>query len=201
MSKVAVFDIGNVLLRWDPRNLYQNVFDDPARMTFFLDKVCTSDWNLEQDRGRSWPAGEADAIARHPEFTAEIRMFRSRWQETLAGPIDANVAVLEALRRKGVPTYAITNFAADTFAEAQGLYPFLTGFDGIICSGVEAICKPDPRIYQLLLARYALKAGDCVFIDDSAVNIAAAGKLGFKTIHYGLGLDARSAFAQLGLPV
>lgn len=198
MPTIAVFDVGNILLRWDPRNLYQRIFADPARMAYFLEHVCTAEWNLAQDKGRSWAEAEAEAIARHPDHAPEIRAFRARWRETLGGPIAENVAILEALRRNGVANYAITNFAADTFAEAQEMYPFLKGFDGIICSAHENICKPDAGIYQILLDRYHLKASDCVFIDDSAANIAAANRLGFHTIHYQIGLDARGAFAQYG---
>ena len=201
MPSIAVFDVGNILLKWDPRNLYQRVFSDPARMAFFLDHVCTAEWNLAQDRGRSWAEAEAEAIARHPDFAPEIRAFRARWAETVGGPIKPNVALLDTLRSNGVRNYAITNFAEDTFAEAQEMYPFLKGFDGIICSGVEKVCKPDAAIYQILLDRYHLKAEDCVFIDDSMANITAAAKLGFHTIHYMIGLDARSAFAQFGFPV
>lgn len=201
MPSIAVFDVGNILLRWDPRNLYQRIFSDVGRMAFFLDHVCTPEWNIEQDRGRSWADAEAEAIARHPEFTAEIRAYRARWAETVDGPIAANVALLETLRRNGVANYAITNFAADTFAEAQDSFPFLKGFDGVVCSGQEKLCKPGREIFQVLLDRYRLKAEDCLFIDDSAANIATAAAMGFHTIHYGLGLDARGAFAQFGFPV
>lgn len=201
MPSVAVFDVGNILLRWDPRNLYQTLIPDPERMRFFLDAVCSMDWNLEQDRGRAWADAEAEVMARHPDFRDEIRAYRARWHEMIPGVIEDNVALLETLRRNGVPTYAITNFAADTFAEAQERFPFLKGFKGIICSGQEGVLKPDAAIYQLLLSRYGLKAGECVFIDDSAANVAAAAKLGFHTVHYGLGLDARGAFRQLGFAV
>ncbi|HRK23940.1 MAG TPA: HAD family phosphatase [Beijerinckiaceae bacterium] len=201
MGDIAVFDVGNVLVRWDPRNLFQKVFADPERMDFFLSEVCSPEWNHAQDAGRMWAEAEAEAIARHPAFAREVRLFRGRWHEMIDGPVEANVRLLEGLRRRGVATFAITNFAADTFAETQERYPFLKAFDGIVCSGLEKICKPDPAIYRLLLDRYRLVAKDCVFIDDSAANIAAAAALGFRTVHYGLGLDAAGAFAQLGLPV
>lgn len=201
MPTVAVFDVGNILIRWDQRNLYQRIFADRRQMEHFLAHVCTNAWNLEQDRGRSWAEGEAEAIARHPECEAEIRAFRARWWETVGGPIDAHVALLQTLQARGVPTYAITNFAADTFAETCARYPFMQNFHGVICSGEEKVCKPDPAIYRLLLDRYSLSANDCVFIDDSAANIAAAEALGFHTIHYTIGLDAKGAFRQFGFPV
>jgi len=201
MPKIAVFDVGNILIRWDQRNLYQKIFGDRRQMEHFLAEVCTNAWNLEQDRGRSWADGEREAIARHPEFEAEIRAFRARWWETLHGPIAEHVALLDALQRNGVPTYAITNFAADTFEETCAAFPFMQRFNGVICSGREGVCKPNPAIYRLLLERFGLNAGDCVFIDDSAANIAAADALGFHTIHYTIGLDSAGAFRQFGFPV
>lgn len=198
---IAVFDIGNILLRWDPRNLYARIFGSRREMEHFLATVLPPEWNLEQDRGRGWPEAEAEAIARHPEYAAAIRAFRARWPEMLAGAIPENVALLADLRAAGVETYAITNFATDTFAEAQEMFPFLKGFKGIICSGQERLLKPDPAIFRLFLDRYGLAAEQCAFIDDSAQNTASAAALGFHAIHFGLGIDARRAFAQLGFPV
>lgn len=200
-ASIAVFDVGNILLRWDPRNLYVKIFDDPDEMAFFLEEVCTGPWNLEQDRGRSWEEAIAEASARHPDYAPAIQAYRARWTEMLGPPIAENVALLETLRAKGVPCYAITNFAADTFALSQARFPFLNGFDGVICSGLEGVVKPDPAIFRLLLERYGLKAEDCLFIDDSAHNVAGAARLGFNTIHHGLGLDAAGAFRQFGFPV
>lgn len=198
---IAVFDIGNILIRWDPRNLYTRIFADRREMERFLTEVLPPDWNLEQDRGRPWAEGEAEAIARHPSYAAAIRAFRARWHEMLPGAIEENVVLLEALRAKGVPTYAITNFAADTFAEAEERFPFLKGFKGVICSGREGLLKPDPAIFELFLQRFGLKAANCAYIDDSAANVTAAEKAGFHAIHFGLGIDACLAFRQLGFPV
>jgi 2-haloacid dehalogenase len=201
MVRVVVFDVGNVLVRWDPRNLYHKIFADPSEMETFLETVCTMDWNLRADFGEDWGKMTEELIALHPAQAAEIRAYRARWPEMIAGPIVENVRLLETFKARGVPIYAITNFAADTFSESQKRFPFLAAFDGIICSGVEHLIKPDPKIYRLLLGRYSLRAEECVFIDDSAKNIVAARALGFKTIHYNLGMDARLAFSQLGLPV
>ena len=198
MQKIAVFDVGNVLIRWDQRNLYRKLFDK-AEMEFFLTEVCSNAWNLEQERGRSWSEAEAEAIARHPKYAPQIRAFRARWSEMLAGAIEENVRILDELRGAGAPVYAITNFAADTFAEAGAMFPFLRGFTGVLCSGEDGVVKPDPAIFSLFLKRYGLSPDQCVFIDDSAANIAAAAKLGFGTIHYSLGLDARGAFQQAGI--
>lgn len=198
---VAVFDIGNVLVQWDPRNLYTKIFADPKEMHHFLDVVCPPPWNLEQDRGRPWQDAIAEATARHPKYAKEIEAYRARWPEMLGQPIEANVRLMADLKAAGVPVYGITNFASDTFAVAQSMLPFLNTFDGVIVSGDERLIKPDAAIFELFLSRYGQRAGDCVFIDDSAYNVEGAERVGMHAVHYGLGLDARAAFRQLGLPV
>lgn len=201
MTRTVVFDVGNVLVRWDPRNLYHKLFADPDAMEHFLATVCTPAWNHRADLGEPWEDLTAEAIARHPGDEKMIRAFRGRWHEMLIGSIAENVALLEGFRRAGVPNYAITNFAADTFAESQVRFPFLAGFDGVVCSGTERMGKPEPPIFHLLIERYRLDPAQCVFIDDTAPNIETARALGFRTIHYGLGIDAREAFRAHGLPV
>lgn len=200
-GKVAVFDMGNVLVRWDPRNLYTRIFATQVEMEHFLTHVCTPEWNVAQDAGRSWEEAISLATAEHPKYAAEIRAFRERWFEMIGGPIEPNVALLRDLQANGVPTYLISNVAADTLDVLTETFDFLGGFDGVVCSGTERMLKPEPEIFRLFLDRYGVKAQDCIFIDDSAANIATAKGLGFGTVHYGLGTDARSAFAQQGLAV
>jgi 2-haloacid dehalogenase len=180
----VVFDVGNVLLRWDPRNLYRQVFDDEARVEWFLSTVCTAEWNVEQDRGRDWDEAVALLVERHPEHEGPIRAFHERWHETVSGVFEDNVAVLEMLRDAAVPNYCITNFSGAKFREAQTRFPFLAAFDGVIVSGDERVLKPDPAIYNLLLDRYRLDAGDCLFIDDSKANVDGARAVGMHAIHY-----------------
>jgi 2-haloacid dehalogenase len=180
----VVFDIGNVLLRWDPRNLYRNLFEDEAEMEWFLGNVCTPDWNLEQDRGRDWDEAVALLVEAHPTHESAICAFHERWPETVSGTFEQNVAVLMRLREAKVPNYCITNFSGPKFVLAQELFPFLAGFDGVIVSGDERLLKPDPAIYHLLFDRYGLEPGDCVFIDDSRANIEMARDLGMHAIHY-----------------
>jgi 2-haloacid dehalogenase len=188
-----VFDIGNVLLDWNPRYLYRHVFDDPERMEWFLAEVCSPGWNLAQDGGRPWPEGEAEAIARHPAMVAEICLYRARWHETIAGPIKGSVALLEDLARTGVPLFAITNFAADTFAESVERHAFLRRFQGVVVSGRERLLKPDPAIYRRLCERYALDPAACVFIDDSAINCQGAESVGMVAVHFTTPASARTA--------
>jgi 2-haloacid dehalogenase len=176
----VVFDIGNVLLHWDVRELYRKLFADPAAMEDFLTRVLPPEWNLEQDRGRPWDEAEAERIALFPEHEAAIRAFRARWRETIPGDIPGTVAILARLKSRGVPLYAITNFAADTFLEAQARFPFLAdSFIDAVVSGRERLLKPDPAIYRVLLDRQGLAAQDCVFIDDSGRNVETAAALGF----------------------
>jgi len=198
---IVVFDIGGVLLDWDPRYLYRKIFDDPERMEWFLSEVCTPAWNLEQDRGRPWAKAVAERIALYPDHADAIRAFDERWVETVSQPIMSNVALLEKLRGKGVPTYAITNFSAEKYDVAREVFPFLNGFDGMIVSGVEHLLKPDPAIYQLLLDRYHLKAADCLFIDDVVKNANAARAIGMHAHHYVSSENLAQELRQQGFPV
>ncbi len=197
----VVFDVGNVLLRWDPRNLYRKLFDDSDRMEWFLANVCTSDWNLEQDRGRDWDEAVTLLVDRHPDHADHIRAFHERWHETVSGVFEDNVAVLERLRESGVPTYCITNFSSPKFAEAKLRYPFLADFDGIVVSGDERVLKPDPAIYRLLLDRYGLKAGECVFIDDSRANVEGARAVGMHAIRFAEPMDLAAELRGHGIHV
>lgn len=198
----VVFDVGNVLLRWDPRNLYRSIFPDEAEMEWFLGNICTPAWNLEQDRGRDWEEAVALLVKDHPQHESAIRAFHDRWHETVAGTFEQNVALLENLRTAGVPNYCITNFSSPKFILAQELFPFLTGFDGTIVSGDERLLKPDPAIYRLLLDRYGLEAADCVFIDDSHANVEAARGVGMHAIHYpDEQVDLAAELRRYGFPV
>ncbi len=181
----VVFDLGNVLIHWDPRILYRTIFATEEEVTHFLTHILPPEWNLEQDRGRSWAEAEAERIALFPEHEPHIRAFRARWRETVPHAIEGTVRILASLKAAGVPLYAITNFASDTLEEAKAMYPFLaTSFIDIVVSGDEKLLKPDPAIFEVLLKRQKLSAQDCVFIDDSPKNVAAAKALGFHALHF-----------------
>lgn len=196
-----VFDVGNVLIRWNPELVYASLIPDAARRAHFLETVLPPEWNLEQDRGRGWPEAEAERIALFPEYADLIRAWRGRWHEMVPDALEANVAVLAQARSRGIPCYAITNFARDTFIEAQARFPFLTAFDGIVVSAHERLLKPDPAIFTLFLDRYGKKARDCLFIDDSVANVATARALGFSTIHVTGGTDLAREVASHGFNV
>jgi 2-haloacid dehalogenase len=180
----VVFDLGGVLLEWDPRHLYRKIFADPSEMEWFLATVCTPAWNRAQDGGRPWSVAEAEAIARYPAYAQHIRAYRARWPEMLPVSVEGTVAILEALVARGVPLYAITNFAADTFQIARATYPFLDRFRGIVVSGEIEILKPAPGIYHRLLDDHALDAEACLFIDDVAENVDGARAVGMAAIHF-----------------
>jgi 2-haloacid dehalogenase len=200
--QIVVFDIGNVLINWDPRLLYRKMFATEAEVDHFLTEICPPEWNLEQDRGREWRVAEELLVAKHPAYAEPIRAWRARWHEMVPGAIDGTVAILEKLKQSGVPLYAITNFASDTFKEAQARFPFLaTSFIDIVISGQEKLIKPDAAIYQMLLKRNQLKASDCVFIDDSHKNVAAANALGITGLLFESPEKFRADLAALGFCV
>ena len=178
-----IFDIGMVLIQWDPRNLYRKIFDDETKMEWFLANVCTSAWNLEQDRGRSFAEAVTQITPHHPEYASEIEAFDKRWAEMIPGVIEGSVDILEALHKKGAPLYAITNWNQDKFNETKLNYPFLNLFRDIVVSGDEKLIKPDPKIFEICLKRNKLNAADCLFIDDSEKNVRGAEAVGMQA-HY-----------------
>jgi HAD superfamily hydrolase (TIGR01509 family) len=200
-NPTIVFDVGNVLIRWDPRHLYSRLIPDEERLHWFMQNVCTAAWNIEQDRGRSWEEAVALLVAQHPEWEAEIRAFDERWQETVPGPIADSVAVLEELKARGDRVYAITNFSREKWAESLIRFPFLQSFDGAIVSAHERLIKPDAAIFRLLLDRYGLVAEECVFIDDSEKNVAGARGVGMRAIHFVEPIDLRAALRGHGLSI
>lgn len=179
-----VFDIGNVLLHWDPRALYRKIFADDAEVEWFLSEVCPPSWNVEQDRGRSFEDAVAEATARHPSHAEAIAAYHHRWPETLTHVLDGSVAILEELKSRGAPLYAITNWNGDKFRETKARFPFLGHFRDIVVSGDERLIKPDPAIYRLLLDRNGLEAATCLFIDDSVKNVEGAQAVGMKAHHF-----------------
>src|SRR5215813_9339991 len=148
--KIVVFDLGGVLIDWNPRHLYRRLFaGDEATMEHFLTAICSQSWNEEQDRGRSIAEATALLAAQHPEHAELIEAYYGRWSEMLAGPIAGTVEIFETLDRAGVPLYALSNWSAETFVHARSRYAFLDRFRDILISGEVGLIKPDPRIFQL----------------------------------------------------
>lgn len=184
MKKTLVFDLGGVLIDWDPRYLYRKMIDDEGDINIFLSEVCNPEWNVKQDAGRTLAEATAERIALFPEKKSLIEAFYDRWEEMLGREIGDTVEILRELKAKGETLYALTNWSGETFPIAMKRFEFLRWFEGTLVSGVEKLVKPDPAIFHLLLYRYDLQAEDCLFIDDSKVNIEAATRIGFETHHF-----------------
>jgi 2-haloacid dehalogenase len=186
MSATAiVFDVGNVLLRWDAALLLRQILPDDAAIDAFMTEVDFPAWNLAQDAGRSWDDGVAILGTSFPHHAETASAFHARWHESLPGPVPGSVEILETLVRDGRPLYAITNYSAEKWAETLPRFPFLArSFRDVVVSAHEGVTKPDARIYAILCERNGLRPADCVFIDDSAANIAGAIDFGMDAIRF-----------------
>lgn len=185
MIDTIIFDLGGVLIDWNPHHLYNKIFEDEARKAYFFENICTSDWNEEQDAGRPIQAATEMLVAQHPGWEQEIRAFYGRWQEMLGGPIQGTVEILEELKTAGQHRlYALTNWSAETFPVALDMYDFLHWFEGIVVSGVEKTRKPFPEFYKILFERYAIVPERALFIDDNQRNVVGARELGLHCVHF-----------------
>jgi 2-haloacid dehalogenase len=196
---VIVYDLGGVLIDWNPRHLYRELFEDEATMEWFLAEVCHGAWNEEQDRGRTFAAGIEEAAARHPDRRALIEAYFARWGEMMAGEIEGAVAILEELKNAGYELHALTNWSAETFPFARERFAFIEWFESILVSAEVGLIKPDPAIFQLLLERIGRTPVECIYIDDSAKNVAAAAALGFDAIVFESATQLRTALGRRGL--
>lgn len=197
----VIFDLGGVLIDWNPRHLYRQLFDDHDEMERFLAEVCSPQWNERQDAGRPWHEAVAELSALHPARAELIAAYHHRWEETLGGPIEASVRILEELHAQGVRLYALTNWSQETFPIALQRYAFLQRFAGILVSGHERLVKPDAAIFELLLSRYAIDPARAVFIDDAPRNVHAAAALGLHALQFRDAAALRAELLALGLPL
>jgi 2-haloacid dehalogenase len=181
--KAVIFDLGGVLLDWNPRYLYRKMFDDEAAMERFLREVCTMSWHEANDRGVPFEVTCAELAAEHPEHAEHIWAWGTRTEEMVGGPIDGTVEILRQLTDdSSVRLFALTNMEAHTYPLRRERYEFLRWFEGTVVSSAEGVIKPDPRIYEVLLERYGLQPASTLMIDDSPRNIAAARALGIPTV-------------------
>ena len=204
MTKVArdtvVFDLGGVLIDWDPRHLYRKLFaGNEAAMEHFLGTVCTHEWNRGQHAGRSFAEGARLLKAEHPDKAELIDAYCARFDEMMPGPIAGSVEILAELKTIGTRLYCLTNFSAETYAPTFERFEFLRWFRGVLVSGEEGVIKPDPRIFELLIERFAIDPKRAVYIDDVAANVAAAHPLGIHAIHFTTPTALRAELAGLGL--
>ena len=183
--EAIIFDLGAVLVDWNPEYLFEKVIEDKAKRKYFLENICTGAWNEEQDGGRTIKEATETLAAEHPDWKEHIEAYYGRWEEMLKGPIDKTVDIFRQLKESGkYKLYALTNWSAELFPIALKKYEFLHWFDGRVVSGEEKMRKPFPEFYQLLLDRYHLKPQTTLFIDDNLRNVKAAEELGIQCIHY-----------------
>jgi len=196
-----IFDLGGVLIDWNPEYLYTKIFkNDPKKMDWFLSTVCTPEWNMEQDAGRTLQKGTELLIKDFPDYKKEISAFYDRWEEMLNGKITDTVLILNKLKNlHKVKLYALTNWSIETFPIALKRYDFLKQFEGIVISGEEKTRKPQPKIYKIALDRYKLSPEKCLFIDDSLDNVNGAKKLKINALHFTNPLQLRLDLMELGL--
>ena len=198
--KTIIFDLGAVLIDWNPRYLYRKIFQDEDKMEWFLANICTPDWNEEQDAGRSFREATNLLISLHPEWEKEIMAFWHRWEEMLAGPITGTVDILKGLKSSNkYQLLALTNWSAETFPVAQKKYEFLGWFEGIVMSGEEKTRKPFREFYEIIINRYRLDPKHCLFIDDNLRNIEGAAVLGIPGIHFSDPIQLRSGLEKSGV--
>lgn len=180
-----IFDLGGVLIDWNPRYLYRKIFKTEEEVEWFLKNICTSEWNEQQDAGRSFAEATKELVTKFPEHEPAIRAWYDRWQETINGPILGTVEILQAIRdSKEHRLYALTNWSAESFPWAFDNFDFLKWFEGIVVSGVEKTRKPFPEFYRILLDRYNINPADAIFIDDSHRNVVGGEMLGIQGIHF-----------------
>ena len=194
-----VFDLGGVLVDWDPRYLYRQLLDDPDEMASFLAEVTTAEWNAYQDAGRPWAEAVELLVAEHPERRELIEAFHLRWPEMLAGAIPGTVDVLADLRAAGVRLIALSNWSAETFPVARERFDFLAWFEGIVISGDVGVNKPYRRIFEHLIEEFGIEPAAALFIDDSSANVDAATALGFQAIQFTDAMTLRGELERLGL--
>jgi len=193
-----IFDLGGVLIDWNPRYLYRKIFKTEEEITWFLENICTSEWNDHQDAGRSFEEATQELARKFPDHKDAILAWYSRWQETMGGPVHETVEILRAIRdTKKYKLYALTNWSAETFPWALQNFEFLHWFEGIVVSGIEKTRKPFPEFYQRLFSRYQIEPSTAIFIDDNLHNLEGAKKVGLPTIHFQSSAQLREELKRL----
>lgn len=200
VSSAIVCDFGGVLMDWDPYYLFDDVFNGDRRAAErFIQEIDFYAWNLEQDRGRTWAEAVETQCARFPHYCAQIRAYDTRWRESLGEPLWDTVDILDELRAAGYPLFGLSNWSAEKFDLVRFDYPFFDWFEDIVISGKVGLIKPDAQIFELTLKRIGRPARECILIDDSSRNVAAARELGFTTIHFHSAKVLRQDLVELGL--
>jgi 2-haloacid dehalogenase len=199
MKKTMVFDLGGVLIDWNPRHLYRRIFTDEREMEYFLTEICSPAWNASTDIGKPFAEAVQQLLPLYPQYREQIQAYHSRWEEMIRGHIPGTLKLLEELKATDYPLAALSNWSSETFHVARSRFEFLDWFDPLIISGDVGCTKPDRRIFEILLEGLQRDAGDCVYIDDSLENIQTASGMGFVTIHFSTPEQLRQELGSSGL--
>jgi 2-haloacid dehalogenase len=195
-----IFDLGGVLVDWNPKYLYEKIFDTQEEVKWFLNNVCTSDWNIEQDGGRTIEEANSLKIAEFPEYEDEIKLFYNRWEEMFTGAIEKSVEIQqELINNPNYRVYALTNWSAEKWEKGKELFPFFNDFEGVIVSGQENMRKPHDEIYQLILDRFSINPKTTVFIDDNLENTIASTRNGIESIRFKSPQQLKRDLLKLGV--
>jgi 2-haloacid dehalogenase len=195
-----IFDLGGVLVDWNPKYLYEKVFDTQEEVKWFLKNVCTSDWNIEQDGGRTIEEANSLKIAEFPEYEDEIKLFYNRWEEMFTGAIEKSVEIQqELINNPNYRVYALTNWGAEKWEKGKELFPFFNDFEGVIVSGQENMRKPHDEIYQLILDWFSINPKTTVFIDDNLENTIASARNGIESIRFKSPQQLKRDLLKLGV--
>jgi len=198
--KAIVFDYGNVLLDWNPRNVYRRYFPhDPEEMERFLREINFMEWNAQQDRGRPFEEGVAILSEQFPQYADLIRAYYENWSDSIGEIYTGTIEILKQLKQAGYPLYGFSNWSAETFPLVRAKHDFFDLFDDMVISGAVGFVKPEPEIYQIMLEKIGRPAPECLLIDDSLSNIQQANKIGFATIHFESPPQLEKELKQLGL--
>ena len=184
MRKNIVFDFGGVLIDWNPMHLYNNYFGDEAKARWFIDNICTMEWNVQMDAGKPFSEGIAELTKQHPEWADAIAAYRLRWNEMIGGPIPGMLEFVRELKTAGYHVFGLSNWNWETLSTIIDDYPVIKELEGMVISGLEYVIKPQPEIYRLLLNRYHLKADECLFIDDNIINVQGAEAIGIHGLQF-----------------
>ncbi|MDD2294000.1 MAG: HAD family phosphatase [Bacteroidales bacterium] len=199
MIRNIIFDFGGVLIKWNPRFLYRDYFNDDGKMEYFLSNICTNEWNGETDRGRPFAESIRMLQEQYPEYHDDIQLYMDGWTKMIGGPVPGTADILLQLKEKGYHTFGLTNWSIETFPYAQEHFPILNELEGIVVSGKEKMIKPEPGLYNVLLNRYGLIPQESIFIDDNQVNIDGAVRLGINGLLFTTAQELREALTSMHL--